>query len=245
MSKSPVPGSSTLLVNRLLVCPGDAEAWDLFVRRYSGPIYQWCRRHRLQDADAQDVTQTVFAALLRRLQTFDRSRGRFRGWLYRVVQNCVRDWHANPAQHHERGTQGVRVLLASEPARRDLEERLNEEFDREALEAAEMTVRLLVTSHCWDAYQLCCKQGLAPRHASEKLGIPAGHASKYALRVRDMVARQIALVEGVPDREDDRPTEERDAKLPAAGELGEVPAGQVEPRRGQGPNRARSALPNL
>ena len=49
----------------------DAEAWDLFVQRYSGPIYRWCCRFGLQDADARDVSQNVFAALLRGLRTFE------------------------------------------------------------------------------------------------------------------------------------------------------------------------------
>src|SRR5262245_42164463 len=87
MSGLSSPGSSTLLLLRLSVCPMDAEAWNQFVQRYSGIIYTWCRRCSLQDADARDVTQNVFAGLLRGLQTFDRSRVRFRSWLFRVVAN--------------------------------------------------------------------------------------------------------------------------------------------------------------
>ena len=63
MSAAPSHGSSTLLLQRLLRCPTDAAAWDQFVRRYSGTIYHWCRRYRLQDADAQDVTQMVLVKL--------------------------------------------------------------------------------------------------------------------------------------------------------------------------------------
>src|SRR2546425_8727423 len=102
MSGTHLPGSSTLLILRLSTCPTDAEAWDQFVRRYARPIYAWCRRHHLQDADAQDVSQNVFAALLRGLQGFDRTRARFRTWLYRVVENCVRDWCNDPARRQEK-----------------------------------------------------------------------------------------------------------------------------------------------
>jgi RNA polymerase sigma-70 factor (ECF subfamily) len=184
------------LILRLAACPTDADAWDQFVRRYGGVVYQWCRRHGLQDADAHDLTQEVFARLLRGLRKFDRSRARFRSWLYRVVHNRVRDWARNPARSPERGTEAARRTLASEPARSDLQARLNEEFDLELLEAAEAAVRLQVGPDTWDAYRLRCKEGLTLGAAARQIGIPAGHVSKYALRVRDMVARQIALFEG-------------------------------------------------
>jgi RNA polymerase sigma factor (sigma-70 family) len=195
MSFAPQQGSSTLLLMRLLTCPTDAEAWNQFVQRYSGTIYNWCRRYGLQDADAQDVTQNVFAALVRRLQNFDRSQARFRTWLYQVVANCVKDWSAAPAQRQAKGTDAVWRLLASEEAQRDLATRLSEEFDLELLELAERTVRLQVEAHTWAAYQLFCKEQLRLKEAAERIGIPAGHVSKYAGRVRDMVSRQITLLE--------------------------------------------------
>jgi RNA polymerase sigma-70 factor (ECF subfamily) len=197
MNGTPPPGSSTLLILRLSICPMDAEAWDQFVRRYSPTIYKWCCRYRLQDADARDVTQNVFAALLRRLEKFDRSRARFRSWLYRVVENCVRDCCNDPAYRQQKGTEDVWRLLTSEQARSDLQASLNKDFDLELLQIAEMNVQLQVAPHSWDAYQLRCKERLSLSQAAERIGIPAGHVSKYALRVRHMVSRQIAHFEGL------------------------------------------------
>ena len=195
MSVSHQQGTSTLLLMRLVTCPTDAEAWNLFVQRYSGTIYHWCRRHGLQDADAQDVTQNVFAALVRRLQQFDRSQARFRTWLYQIVANCVRDWCSAPAQRQEKGTETVWRLLASEEAQRDLETRLSEEFDLELLELAERMVCLQVEASTWAAYQLFCKEHLRLKEAAERIGIPPGHVSKYAGRIRAMVSRQITLLD--------------------------------------------------
>jgi RNA polymerase sigma-70 factor (ECF subfamily) len=195
MTGAPAPGSSTLLLLRLSVCPSDAEAWDQFVLRYSGTIYRWCRRHGLQDADAKDVTQNVFAALLRGLQTFDRSRACFRSWLFSVVENCVCTWCKDPAHGHVKGTEAVWSALAAEPARRDLEARLNEEFDLELFEVAEMNVRLQVNPRTWQAYRLRCKEGLTLRQAARQIGIPDGHVSKYALRVRELVAKQVGVLD--------------------------------------------------
>jgi RNA polymerase sigma factor (sigma-70 family) len=238
MSGPAPPGRSTLLILRLLGCPTDAAAWAEFVQRYAGIIYAWCRRYRLQDADAQDVTQIVFAALLRRLQGFDRSKARFRSWLYRIVQNAVRDWCQDRARRDEKGTESARQLLASQPARRDLKERLLEEFDLELLEVAEANVRLKVSPQSWDAYRFRCKDGLPLRQAAQRIGIPAGHVSKYALRVRGMVAREIAILDGVCDSTADRVTEGQHDRLPTSGEMAAVPSGAAQPGGRTRPDRA-------
>jgi RNA polymerase sigma-70 factor (ECF subfamily) len=230
MGEAAQPGSSTLLLLRLLACPQDAAAWDEFVQRYSGTIYRWCCRHGLQDADACDVTQNAFAAVLRGLSKFDRSRARFRTWLYRIVENCVHDWCHDPAHRHEKGTEAARLRLDSAEARGDLVARLDEEFDLELLEVAERNVRLRVAARSWDAYQLRCKEQLSLREAARRIGIPAGHVSKYALRVRDLVTRQIALLEGLCAPNDDPGTEGHDEDLSAGGPMAEVRAGPTQPR---------------
>jgi RNA polymerase sigma-70 factor (ECF subfamily) len=195
MSDRVADGSSTLLLMRLSGCPTDGKAWDQLVQRYGRTIYNWCRRHQLQDADARDITQNVFAGLLQRLRQFDRSRARFRTWLYQLVENSVRDWCANRQQRHEKGTAAVWQALASVEAQRDLESRLNEEYDLELLELAEMRVRLRVQPQSWDAYRLFCKEQLSLKEAAKALDIPAGHISKYAGRVRDLIASEITLHE--------------------------------------------------
>src|SRR5262249_49682883 len=70
------------LLGRLRRDPTDQAAWGEFVERYSPQIYGWCRGWRLQDADAQDVTQEVLVILARRMATFDYDPARsFRAWL--------------------------------------------------------------------------------------------------------------------------------------------------------------------
>jgi RNA polymerase sigma-70 factor (ECF subfamily) len=239
MNGSGPPGSSTLLLLRLCVCPTDAEAWDQFVRRYSATVYRWCRRCRLQDADARDVTQNVFAAVFRSLRRFDRSRARFRSWLYRVVQNAVRDWCKKPERRVARGTQAAWEALASEPARQDLRTSLNEEFDLELLELAEAKVRLQVGPQTWDCYVLRCKDGLPLGEAAGRLGIPAGHVSKYALRVRDLVARQIVRLEGLCDSTEDHTTEGQHDCLSADEQVAAVRPRPAKPAGRSTPHRAR------
>ena len=49
----------------------DAAAWQTFVDVYAPLIYRYCRRHRLQDADATDVTQEVLTQVARSIRTFE------------------------------------------------------------------------------------------------------------------------------------------------------------------------------
>jgi RNA polymerase sigma factor (sigma-70 family) len=46
---------------------GDKQAWDALVERYSPLIWHICRRHRLGDADAEDIGQSVWLHLVEQL----------------------------------------------------------------------------------------------------------------------------------------------------------------------------------
>lgn len=71
----------------------DPGAWRRIVDTYSRRIYRWCRQARLSPEDAGDVVQEVFRAVARKLVDFhhERQGDTFRGWLYRITQNKVRD----------------------------------------------------------------------------------------------------------------------------------------------------------
>jgi RNA polymerase sigma-70 factor (ECF subfamily) len=62
--------TSPSLLGRLRAAPADEAAWAEFVERYGRVIYDWCRRQRLQEADAEDVTQGVLTKLAVRMRTF-------------------------------------------------------------------------------------------------------------------------------------------------------------------------------
>ncbi len=67
---------------------GDADSWRTFVTIYAPLVYQYARRHSLQDADAADLTQDVMGEVTRTIRSFvyQPARGRFRGWLLAVTR---------------------------------------------------------------------------------------------------------------------------------------------------------------
>src|SRR5205823_3075416 len=82
--------TSSSLLQRLRQ-PSDAAAWSRFVELYSPLLFSWARRLGLQESDAADLIQDVFATLVNKLPAFayDRSKS-FRAWLRTVALNQYR-----------------------------------------------------------------------------------------------------------------------------------------------------------
>jgi RNA polymerase sigma-70 factor (ECF subfamily) len=92
--------SSTLLARLKL---RDPEAWQRLNHLYGPTIYAWCRQAGLGPDDAADTVQNVFHVLVRRVADFrrDRSGDTFRGWLWTITRNKIRDYYRlakNPEQ---------------------------------------------------------------------------------------------------------------------------------------------------
>ena len=89
-------GESDVETSASLLCrvrTFDPAAWARLVDLYGPLVYRWCVRARLQPADAADVGQDVFAAVARTITRFRRERegDSFRGWLYTITRNKIRD----------------------------------------------------------------------------------------------------------------------------------------------------------
>lgn len=160
----------------------DEAAWAEFVEKYGPHIYKWCRSWRLQQADAEDVTQQVLLKLAEQMKHFiydpDKS---FRAWLKTVTFYAWRSF-VNGLSDRERGSgdSGVQHVLLSVEAREDLVRRLEEEFDRELLERAVVRVRLRVQPHTWEAFRLTALEGLPGAEVATRLNMKV--ANVYVAR---------------------------------------------------------------
>ena len=69
---------------------GDQAAWDELVDRFAGLVWHVARAHRLGDADAADVTQTVWLRLVESLHRL-REPAAVGGWLATTTRHeCLR-----------------------------------------------------------------------------------------------------------------------------------------------------------
>ena len=71
---------------------GEADAWNRLDDIYSPMIYRWVRECGFQPNDARDLTQDVFVRVFRGLASFEQGPGRFRGWLWTITRNAIRDF---------------------------------------------------------------------------------------------------------------------------------------------------------
>jgi RNA polymerase sigma factor (sigma-70 family) len=69
---------------------GSKQAWDALVERYAPLIWSICRSHRLGDADAEDVGQSVWLHLVQHLDAI-RDPAALPGWLATTTRReCLR-----------------------------------------------------------------------------------------------------------------------------------------------------------
>ena len=135
MKSNPEGQTSKSLLERLRQ-GSDQTAWTEFVHRYGQQIYRWCRAFGLQEADAEDVTQTVLVKLTDKLRAFcyDPSRS-FRAYLKTLTHYAWCDFlelHNRPGAGT--GDSAMVQTLQTVQARDDLVQLLNAEFDQELLD---------------------------------------------------------------------------------------------------------------
>jgi len=163
--------------------PAETRAWVSFAELYTPLLYHWARRAGLQEADAADLVQEVFAALVRKLPEFRyEPGGSFRGWLRVVLLNKWRD----------RGKRRAMAALedydpaACQPALADDAEVFAEEEYRQHVVA--QALRLMQASFQPNTWKACWEQVVNGRAADEvavELGLKAGTVYAAKFRVLD------------------------------------------------------------
>src|SRR5262245_22647225 len=95
----------------------DADAWRTFVELYAPLVYSLGRKHGLQDADAADLTQEVFASVAAAVRSleYDPRRGRFRAWLYTVARNRLLDFQRRLVLARGSGDPAMQAALEAQP----------------------------------------------------------------------------------------------------------------------------------
>jgi len=186
------------LLARLRQEPTDQAAWGVFVERYGRHIYRWCRQWKLQDADAEDVTQDILMKLAQKLRAFayDPSRS-FRGWLKTLTHHAWRDFVDSPRRARAAaGDREVWELMRTLEAREDLVQKLQEAFDHELLEAAKVRVRLRVAPHTWEAFRLQALEGLPVAEVAAAVQLQVAMVYVAKSKVQKMLQEEIEKLEG-------------------------------------------------
>ena len=209
LEKFPLVGGSPLIVHawlpttcptllaRLRHDPSNEAAWDEFVEHYGRHIYRWCLQWRLQDADAEDVTQEILLKLSSKLRDFTYEPEKsFRGWLKTIAHHAWRDFVDSQQRARTITDDQIWELLQTVEAREDLILKLQDAFDHELLEAAKLQVRLRVAPHTWEAFRLVAIEGIAAEDVAANVGMQVAMVYVAKSKVQKMLREEIRKLEG-------------------------------------------------
>jgi RNA polymerase sigma-70 factor (ECF subfamily) len=103
----------------------DPDAWQRLARLYAPLVHTWCRRRGLEQADAEDVVQEVFHAVMRGMADFrrDRPNDSFYRWLRGITRHKLIDHFRRQAnQSNALGGSDAQEQFAQLPADEPLED---------------------------------------------------------------------------------------------------------------------------
>lgn len=185
--------TSMLLLQRLSEFPRDEGAWSELVRAYSPAIRRWCRTWGLQQADSDDVTQTVLLKLAQKMATFhyDRSKS-FRGYLKALTHYAVCD-----AMKELRGqgsapdAAGLHDWLEIADTRNDLARCLERELRQDLFREAAARVAQRIDARTWEAFSLLSQERRPGNEVAERLGMTVAAVYMAKSRVLKMLREEV------------------------------------------------------
>jgi RNA polymerase sigma-70 factor (ECF subfamily) len=177
--------------------PGDGMAWSEFVGLYAPLIYGLARKKGLQDADAADLTQDVLRAVAGAVRRFhyDPYAGSFRGWLFTIVRNKLRNFLSRQSRRAQ-GSGDTQTLqrLNEQPAAAD-EDEWDAEHDRRLFAWAVEQVRPAVAQSTWQAFWQTAVEGRPATEVARGLGLAVAAVymarSRLLARLRDLVRQTL------------------------------------------------------
>ncbi|MGE3821943.1 MAG: RNA polymerase sigma factor [Isosphaeraceae bacterium] len=194
----PSPNTRPSLLARIRD-PRDRVAWAEFVDLYGPLVYDYGRRHGLQDADAADLMQEVLRAVAAAAGRFsyDPARGTFRSWLFTVTRRKLLD-AVTRQRPGDRGTGDTDTQRTLEQARRREDSTFEDEWElayrQRLLDWASERVRGEFRPATWQAFWLCAVEGRSPREASATLGLSVGSVYVAKCRVLARLREEIERV---------------------------------------------------
>lgn len=190
----PSTGTSRSLLER--VKADDAGAWERLVTLYAPLVFHWCRRWDLREADAADVLQEVFQAVVGHIAGFrkEMAGGSFRGWLRRITHNKVLDHFRRLGREPQAaGGSEAQARLCQLPFPQSSEDDSDGEGPAQRglfLRALDL-IRQDFAEKTWQAFWRTAVEGQSPRDVAEALSMTAGAVRVAKCRVLHRLRQEL------------------------------------------------------
>lgn len=170
----------------------DRQAWALFVEVYGPLIFSYCRRKRLQDSDAADVSQEVLTRLSKALTSFEYQpeRGRFRDWLGKVTHRELLQFWKRQGRANSRQTEiGQEAINSVEDTKN-----WDEHFHSELLRLAIMRIRPDFEDETWRIFEQLWFEDKLPADVAKTFGIHMGSVYVAKSRVLKRLREEVLML---------------------------------------------------
>ena len=128
----------------------ERESWQHFCDVYGPLIYGYCRKRKMDANDSADIAQEVLIRVANGIHGFkyDRSKGRFRDWLSRIVHNEISRWYS------KRNRNNANSLNQNDEASDSNQDIWSEHFQQYLLEAALKVTQTYFGDQTWQAFKM-------------------------------------------------------------------------------------------
>jgi RNA polymerase sigma-70 factor (ECF subfamily) len=183
----------------------DRESWRTFFDLYWRMLYNVARRAGLSEADAQDVVQETVVAVARQMPEFryDRAKGTFKHWLFRIVRRRVADHLRRVYRQPPKGE------LAFDPVAEDDESApvaadetsgefgtaWEQEWEQAVLDAAVTRVREQANPKHFQVFDYCVRQGWPAGKVAATLGMNIAQVYLARHRVSQAVKSAVRAID--------------------------------------------------
>ncbi|HZS07009.1 MAG TPA: RNA polymerase sigma factor [Blastocatellia bacterium] len=176
-----------------LMMAGDEDAFVSLYRRRQGGVYRFALRMSGSESVAEDVTQEVFIALMRKPEVYDQKRGSLNTWLYGIARNQVlrllhrdRPYVAMPEDADGGEWPAHETLIADDDPLGDLTR-------NETIGAVRQAV-LALPEHYREVIVLCELHEMNYAEAAEVIGCPIGTVRSRLNRGRALLVEKLKSV---------------------------------------------------
>lgn len=169
----------------------DQHAWAEFADAYGPLVYRFARRRGLQDSDAHELVQRVLVSVARSIDGWRPGEGRpkFRNWLFTIARNHLINIFKSSARDATRN----RPLEELPIAQKSAEQRLQNDFRREAFLWAAARIKHQIAEHTWSAFWKTTIEGMACEQVARELDISIGTVYAARSRVLAKVKAEVLL----------------------------------------------------
>jgi RNA polymerase sigma-70 factor (ECF subfamily) len=173
--------TSVTLLQRLRA--GEQGAWERLLHLYTPLVRSWCHHQGVRGADADDVVQEVFQAVLTGLAQFQRDRpgDTFRGWLRGITRHKLLDlFRRHASQPQAQGGTAAGQLMQQVP---QPEVTLPEETPQQVTELYQRALEFVKSEfadNSWRAFWRTAVDGESAADIAAELGmsVPAVRMAK-------------------------------------------------------------------